>query len=125
MDFTDLVTRANSVRRPRDLSPDATAGTVGAALETDQGNVYLGVCIDVPCSLGFCAEHAAIAAMITAGESRITRIVAVGRSGVMPPCGRCREFMVQVNHENLAAEVMVAEDTVVTVADLLPYHWQR
>ena len=28
-----------------------------------EGNVYKGVCIDAPCSMGFCAEHAAIAAM--------------------------------------------------------------
>ncbi|WP_245629764.1 hypothetical protein [Alicyclobacillus sendaiensis] len=29
----------------------------------------VGVCIDTVCSLGFCAEHAAAAAMITAGET--------------------------------------------------------
>jgi len=39
--------------------------------------------------MGFCAEHNAIAAMITAGESKIERIVATWKKGdeiyVIPP----------------------------------------
>lgn len=47
--------------------------------------------------MGFCAEHAAIAAMITAGENRIVKLVAVSSSdGIIPPCGRCREFINQI-----------------------------
>ena len=38
----------------------ATAGTVAAAFLTDKGNVYTGVCIDVPAGMGFCAEHSAV-----------------------------------------------------------------
>lgn len=65
-------------------------GGVGAAIETDTGHIYTGVCIDTACSMGFCAEHAAAAAMLTAGENRIRRVIAVGAEGqVMPPCGRC------------------------------------
>ena len=46
--------------------------------------------------MGFCAEHAAIAAMITAGENRITKVIAVYEDGtIIPPCGRCREFICQ------------------------------
>ena len=50
---------------------------VGCALVTEKGNVHLGVCIDVSCGIGFCAEHGAIAAMLMNGESRIAKIVAV------------------------------------------------
>ena len=102
----------------------ATATSVAAAILTDKGNVYKGVCIDTPCSMGFCAEHAAAAAMITAGESRIVKLVAycVG-VGVVPPCGRCREFLYQINHENLACEVMVGDGKIVTLDELLPYRW--
>ena len=57
----------------RKLSRVATAGTVAAAFLTDKGNVYTGVCIDVPAGMGFCAEHTAAAAMITAGESKIEK----------------------------------------------------
>lgn len=95
---------------------------MAAALVTDKGNVYRGVCIDTACSLGFCAEHAAIAAMFTAGENRVEKIVAVGwDKRVMAPCGRCREFLMQLGNPD--AQVLVAEDTVVKVKDLLPYYW--
>ncbi|MCU9602113.1 hypothetical protein OEV75_13000 [Caldibacillus kokeshiiformis] len=51
----------------------------------------------VPCSIGFCAEHSAITAMVTAGERKIAKIVAVYEDGsILPPCGRCREFISQI-----------------------------
>ena len=97
MDFEALVRAAEETLNPRALSDSAEAGSVAAALVTDRGNVYRGVCIDTPCSMGFCAEHAAIAAMVTAGESRIEKIVAVcADTGIVAPCGRCREFMYQI-----------------------------
>ena len=77
MEFNELVKIAEETLNPRDIGDDASAGSVAAALVTDRGNVYRGVCIDVACGIGFCAEHAAIAAMITAGETRIEKIVAV------------------------------------------------
>jgi len=90
-------------------------------LVTNKGNVYKGVCIDTPCSMGFCAEHAAIASMITAGESRIEKIVAVcDGKGVVSPCGRCREFMYQINYENLETEVQL-DFGVVALEELLPH----
>jgi cytidine deaminase len=56
--------------------------------------------------MGFCAEHSAIAAMVTHGEHIIKKIVAVDKDGMpIPPCGRCREFMNQIHEENLDAEV--------------------
>ena len=123
MEFTKLIEIARATLNPRQLSETSSAGSVAAALVTDRGNVYKGVCIDTPCSMGFCAEHAAIAAMITAGENRIVRIVAVSSdAGNIPPCGRCREFMFQINPENLTAEVQL-KDKVVTLDDLLPERW--
>jgi cytidine deaminase len=103
------------------------SGDVGCALVTDRDNVYLGVCIDTSCGIGFCAEHSAIAAMVTAGESRIKKIVAVfkneqGISLILPPCGRCREFIYQVNKENIDTEIIL-RDQVVNLAELLPYPW--
>lgn len=123
MEFAELIKIAQATLNPRQLSETSSAGSVAAALVTDKGNVYRGVCIDTPCSMGFCAEHAAIAAMITAGENRIARIVAVSSdAGIVPPCGRCREFMFQINPENLAAEVQL-KDKVVTLEELLPERW--
>lgn len=125
MNFDELYKIAKSVANPRKLSEYADAGGVGAAILTDKGNVYTGVCIDTACSMGFCAEHAAVAAMITAGESRVLKMIAVGYKGnIMPPCGRCREFISQMHEKNLDTEVMVKEDVVVTMRELLPYDWR-
>lgn len=79
MDNKELTEKATSVIRERE-NADYLIGDVGCALETDKGNVCLGVCIDTMSSMGFCAEHNAIGSMITAGESRIKRIVAVSKS---------------------------------------------
>ena len=81
MTFDELYKQAKSVINPRRLSAEAEAGGVGAALLTEGGQVYTGVCIDTACSMGFCAEHAAAAAMITAGENGVAKMIAVsGRS---------------------------------------------
>jgi len=75
--------------------------------------------------MGFCAEHAAAAAMITAGENRVVKMVAVNWDGkILPPCGRCREFISQLHPENSNAEIMVNEKTVVTLRELLPFDWR-
>jgi cytidine deaminase len=125
MTFDELYQRAKAVLCPRRLSDDAEAGGVGAALLTENGAVYTGVCIDTACSMGFCAEHAAAAAMVTAGENRVVRMVAVNWDGtVLPPCGRCREFISQLHPDNPKCEVMVAPDMVVSLSDLLPYDWR-
>jgi len=126
MEFEELYERAKAVLAPRRLSPWAESGGVGAAILTKDGSVYLGVCIDTACSMGFCAEHAAAAAMITAGEQVIDKIVAVNWDGkVLPPYGRCREFLSQLAEENRNARVLVKEGVVVTLEQLLPWDWRE
>lgn len=123
MDWNELKDIAAATLSPRQVSEDIEVGGVAAALVTDQGNVYRGICIDTSCSMGFCAEHAAIAAMLTAGEDKVAQIVAVNwDKSVLPPCGRCREFLLQLG--NPETQVLVAEDTAVPVKELLPYSWQ-
>jgi len=123
---TELIDRAVAVVNPKAVG-DYTMGNVGCALVSVSGRLYLGVCIDVGSSMGFCAEHSAIAAMITAGEYRIKKVVAVwkneeGRVHVLSPCGRCREFMRQIHPDNLReTEVVLGPDHVVRLIDLLPY----
>jgi cytidine deaminase len=125
MDFDDLYQKAKTVLNPRRLSNEVDAGGVAAALLTDSGAVYTGVCIDTACSMGFCAEHAAAAAMVTAGENRVLKMIAIGWDGkILPPCGRCREFISQLHDDNLNTEVLVAEGVTVTLRDLLPYDWR-
>lgn len=126
MEFKELYEKAYAVVNPRSLTELAEAGAVGAALLTAAGNIYTGVNLDMACSVGFCAEHAAAAAMITAGENQVVKFIAVGSKGnIMPPCGRCREFLTQLHPDNRDAEVMVNEKTVMKLKDLLPYYWHE
>jgi cytidine deaminase len=125
MTIEELKDIAQQKVNPRQLSENCYVASVASALITDKGTVYTGVCIDTACSMGFCGEHAAIAQMITNEESRIMKIVAVGRNGkILPPCGRCREFIYQINNKNLEAEVLVAENKVVKLEELLPYRFE-
>lgn len=126
MEFQELYEKAKKVLNPRKLSESADSGGVSAALLTDKGNVYVGVCIDTASSMGFCAEHAAAAAMVTAGENKVVKMIAVHWDGeIIPPCGRCREFISQLHDDNRDAEVMVLKDTVVKLRELLPFDWRE
>lgn len=123
--FDELCVEAKKVLKPRVLSKHIRIGDVACALVTDKGNIYTGVCIDASCSIGFCAEHAAISAMLTHGETRIEKIVSISEHGmVYPPCGRCRELISQVDKENKNTLVMINDHEVVTLEQLLPYDWK-
>jgi cytidine deaminase len=104
---------------------DRLFGDVASTLVTDKGNRYSGVCIDTASGTGFCAEHSAIAAMVTAGEYRIAKIVAVwrdedGRLHVLAPCGRCREFIQQIHPTNVDTEVVLSRERSSSLQELLP-----
>ena len=123
MEFKELQEIAVNTLNERRISKLATAGTVAAAFLTDKGNVYIGVCIDVPAGMGFCAEHAA-ATMITAGESKIVKMVAMGvddNGCGCAPCGRCREFINSIHDDNYMCEVLLEDGSITTIGDLLPY----
>ena len=123
--FEELIEKATKVLQPRQLSSTAEAGSVAAAILTDSGQIYTGICIETACSMGFCAEHAAAAAMLTAGESHIVKMVAINKRGnVLPPCGRCREFISQLNDNNIEAEVLINRKRAVKLIHLLPYDWR-
>ena len=103
-----------------ECSKDCTAGGVGAAVLAASGEIFTGICIDTACSLGFCAEHAAIAEMLKHRQTRIVAVIAVNAKGlVIPPCGRCRELLHQVDPSNWDTNVILG-DAVVTLRDLLP-----
>lgn len=118
-----LIAAARAVVNPRRLTRTVEVAGVGAALRSASGAIFTGVCIDAASGIGFCAEHGAVAAMITAGESRILDIVAVNWDGaILPPCGRCRELVVQVADGNAETRVILPGGVKV-MRDLLPDHW--
>ena len=109
-EWEKLYAAALTVAVPKVISEQMCSGGVGAAVLTDKGNVYTGVCIDTDCST-----------MISYGEYAARKVVAVTKMGeILPPCGACREFMMQLGSpENI--EILVDSDTAVTLKDLVPY----
>jgi cytidine deaminase len=126
----ELISKAQSVINRKTIN-GRLHGDVGAALISEKGDIYTGVCVDTS-GWGLCAERSAIAAMITAGEYRIETIVAVwqedeaidpdGKLSILAPCGYCRQFMQDINEDNLETNVILDRDKIVKLKDLLPYH---
>ena len=111
----------------RQISDIVEAGGVAAAIESESGRIYTGVCVDGACTLGICAERNALFNMISNGESRFRRVIAVNRDGkAMPPCGACRELMSQImprDYKNVQIMLDFEKDRVVTLGKLTPEWW--
>jgi cytidine deaminase len=122
---SELIKKAAALVKTREYK-GGIMGDVACALLTDKNKVYVGVCSDVG-SHTFCAEQAAIGAMITKKEYNIKKIVAVwknekGEVFVIPPCGNCRQMMRDINEDNLDnTEVVLDKNKTVKLKKLLPY----
>jgi len=121
MTDAQLITVATALAGAFQPSADCSAGGVAAALLAVNGQIYTGICVDTHCSLGFCAEHAAVAEMLKARQSEIRAIVAVTDEGkILAPCGRCRELMLQVNPRNKFSRIILGANLSATLQELLP-----
>lgn len=121
-----LYNEARKVQNDKKVSPFIDAGGVAAAILTKAGNIYLGVCIDTASTLGMCAERNAIANMITNGESKIDKVVAVMPDGkVGSPCGACREYMMQLDKDSGNIEILLDLESkkTITLKELIPDWW--
>jgi cytidine deaminase len=126
VDNSDLIEQAQAVLGCRQITEDCIVGEVSAALLTSENNVYVGVSISAACGVGFCAEHSAIAHMITRGETQIAKVVAITSDGEpIPPCGRCRELLYQIDRRNLQAQVILGSERTLLLEELLPVRWQE
>lgn len=125
--WSRLYDAARAVLNPRKISEWMEAGGVAAAVEAESGRIYTGVCVDGACTLGVCAERNAIFNMITNGESRIKRVIAVGWDGrAMPPCGACRELMAQLmpkDYQGIEIMLNTEKNEIVTLGALTPSWW--
>lgn len=124
--WRQLHARALEKLHPRAVSPFIEAGGVASAILTDQGNIYVGVCIDTSCSLGMCAERNAIANMITNGESKIVKLICVMRDGsIGSPCGACREYLLQLHQTSGEIEILtnLEGSCSIKLKELFPDWW--
>lgn len=125
--WSELYNAAKAVQNDRKISEYVEAGGVAAAILSGAGRIYTGVCVDTCSTLGICAERNAIFNMLTNGEQRIEKVLAImpdGKTGA--PCGACRELMTQLMPEDYRnVEIMLDYDSgrVVTLGELTPEWW--
>ena len=127
MDFKELYDKAFAVSFESYETKDCEIGSVGCAILTDTGHVYVGKNLDMSCSLGFCAERNAISTMLTNETAKIVKLACVHKSGaIITPCGACREFMKQLGDLCYDMEILVSLDPYQTIMlkDLLPLWWR-
>jgi cytidine deaminase len=94
---------------------------VGSALLTGSGRVFTGVNVEnASYSLTICAERAAVASAVSAGETEFIAIAVATEVGVSP-CGACRQVLREFGAD---IKVLVADSTgafrETSVAELLP-----
>ncbi|WP_334312303.1 cytidine deaminase [Cognatishimia sp. SS12] len=97
---------------------------VGAALIAENGVVYCGCNVEnVAYPEGTCAEAGAIAAMIAAGQTRLTEVYVVADAPTpVSPCGGCRQKLIEFGAGDVAVTMATTEGAEVrmTLAELMP-----
>jgi cytidine deaminase len=109
------------------LPADGTyVNTVASAVMDVHGDIYTGANVH-HFTGGPCAELVTLGVAAAAGSGPISLIVAVGDEGrgVLPPCGRCRQVLLDQQPD---CRVIVPDGdgaSSVPARDLLPYSYQQ
>lgn len=95
---------------------------VGAALLASSGRVYTGVNMENASFGGtICAERAALASAVTAGERKFSALAIVAGDGPTPPCGICRQLLAEFGDIRVVyADTALSDIRETTLAALLP-----
>jgi cytidine deaminase len=95
---------------------------VGAALEAQDGTVFLGCNVEnASYGLTICAERAAVFAAVGAGARRFRRIViATDSEPPGPPCGACRQVLAEFGSELEVESVGPSQSKRWRIGELLP-----
>ena len=119
---TDLKSAATAVRE--NAHAPYSNFKVGAAIRAASGTIYVGCNVEnVAYPEGTCAEAGAIAAMVAAGETKLTEAYVIAGSPMpVTPCGGCRQKLAEF--ADATASVTMATtggvEQITTVGDLLP-----
>lgn len=124
MSIDSLFSAARAVRE-RAYAP-YSGFQVGAALLSRGGHIFLGCNVEnAAYPSGTCAEQAAIAAMVAAGETEILAIAIVGSAGEPCfPCGACRQRLRELSTSNIpiiAGGALGADRIETDLETLLPH----
>lgn len=106
------------------LGTDPTHTVAAAAMDT-QGRIHTGVNVS-HFNGGPCAELVVLGAAAAAGAGPLVTMVAVGHGarGLLAPCGRCRQTLLDL-HPDCFVIVPTTDGPIITpVRELLPYSYQ-
>ncbi|HEU4523674.1 MAG TPA: cytidine deaminase [Gemmatimonadales bacterium] len=100
---------------------------VGAALETESGDVYVGCNVEnASYGLTICAERAAVCAAVAAGARRLRRVMVVSDADPpAAPCGACRQVLSEFGSDFRVEAVGPKRSASWTMAELLPAAFSR
>lgn len=121
--MTDEIHKAATDARSKAHAPYSKF-RVGAAVRGASGRIFVGANVEnASYPEGWCAETSAIAAMVMAGETKITEICVVGTgSHLVAPCGGCRQRLAEFSAAN--TPVHVGDENTIrrsfTISELLP-----
>lgn len=119
--MADRLAEAAEGARGRAYAP-YSGFTVGAALEADDGRIFVGVNVEnASYGLTNCAERVAVGTAVAAGAKRFRRIViASGSKQAAPPCGACRQVLAEFGSDLVVEAVSAADRRRWILRDLLP-----
>jgi len=127
-----LYLAAKEQYHPEEVSPFFMAHHVVCAVESENGEIFTGFCIE-GCSgvMNLCAERVAVLNMyVNSGQTFVKRMIAFrdtppSGEGSGMPCGACREFLMQLDIRNRDMEILEDYENRVTVrlGELLPKWW--
>lgn len=102
---------------------------VAASILTDKGNIYTGTNIEnVSYGLTVCAETAAIAQMVSHGETVIKDILVMANHDTMcTPCGGCRQRIAEFTNGSAKIHMCNSKEIKETapLSALLPYTFEN
>jgi cytidine deaminase len=99
---------------------------VGAAVMCDDGSIVTGSNVEVACSAtGVCAERVAISTAIHQGKKPIEIAIVADSETPIPPCGVCRQFMLEFSPLSVIMANMDGQTKRSTAYKLLPLRYER
>lgn len=120
-EFLEALIESARAARERAYAP-YSGFRVGAAVLSESGKIYVGCNVEnASYGASMCAERAAIAQMVAAGETRLVTVsVFVDASEPAMPCGICRQWITELGPH---AEIITSTPTSTkrsTIDQLLP-----
>ena len=130
--WEDMYNKAKKEYHREDVSPFIVAHHVVAAVESEDGKIFTGFCIESASGvMNLCAERvAALNMYINTGKTKIKRLIVFRdnppHNGGMP-CGACREFLMQLDEDAEKIKVLCDYETkkAVELKTLIPDWWHK